>query len=251
MTKRELEDLERRARLAEGRADAEGRIALADAYNERMRGYHRNFMERHYSDIQSSPASYSTQERQAAERHFAQRQAAIEDERRFRQQRDMANIEWDAKREMAKTEAGWRLGSAEATAGAERHKADRDYAGIEAKARADAEAMKGRMAFEERLAGRKFDHENAMGEREWGARERIAKEDRAQRAESERERIASEREIAEEKAKAGVDAAKARADGAVSAAEARNPKPGMRYRDKDGNWYEYSGTLGKWMMVKE
>ena len=235
MTNRELEDLERRARLAEGRAVAEGRIARADAYNERMQGYHRNFMERHYNDVQSSPASYSTQERQAAERHFAQRQAALETERKYGQQKDLANIEWDAKRDIAQTEAGWRLGSAKETALAAMHKADRDYAGIEAKAKADAEAMKGRMAFEERLAGRKMDHENAMGEREWGARERIA----------------AQRDVAEKRGEAAVEAARARAAGAVSAAEARNPKPGMRYRDRDGNLYEYSGTLNRWMTVKE
>lgn len=233
MTRKELIDLEERARLAEGRAVAEGRIARADAYNERMQGYHRNFMERHYNDIQSSPASYSTQERQAAERHFAQRQAALETERKYGQQKDLANIEWDAKRDIAQT------------------KADRDYAGIEAKAKADAEAMKGRMAFEERLAGRKMDHENAMGEREWGARERIAKEDREQRAAEARERIAAQRDVAEKRGEAAVEAARARAAGAVSAAEARNPKPGMRYRDRDGNLYEYSGTLNRWMTVKE
>lgn len=251
MTNRELEDLERRARLAEGRAVAEGRIARADAYNERMQGYHRNFMERHYNDVQSSPASYSTQERQAAERHFAQRQAALETERKYGQQKDLANIEWDAKRDIAQTEAGWRLGSAKETALAAMHKADRDYAGIEAKAKADAEAMKGRMAFEERLAGRKMDHENAMGEREWGARERIAKEDREQRAAEARERIAAQRDVAEKRGEAAVEAARARAAGAVTAAEARNPKPGMRYRDRDGNLYEYSGTLNRWMTVKE
>lgn len=188
MTEKELEELKRRARVAEERAQAERTLKRSDPYEARMQAAHENAAERHSAFVRSSPNSYAPAERDAAERHFArrreeeQRRIGISESAAERGTRErIGELEMIGKRDYG-------LAGERERAEAARYASDNTLKGIEAQARSEERRAQERYAAERAIKEREMSAQDRLSEREWNARRDIERD----RAAAERERKEAE-----------------------------------------------------------
>ena len=173
MTEWDLEELQKKARMQEERAQAEYEIARKDPYAARMRAAHENAMERHHSFVQSSPNSHAPSERKAAEEYFAKK---WEDEQR-RKQFEEAQRERDTRKEIAEYEMigkrDYGLSGERERAEATKYASDNTLKGGELKARSDVEIARNKAEADEIKREKERILKQNINEKEWNTRQKI------------------------------------------------------------------------------